>query len=136
MSPAIIRIYSEGIGIPPHNDILADEAPNERRAHSLVAQFGLNLFLAAPEEGGVLELYRRQYPPEVYETLTIPGTQDLDRVLIGPPDSQIQPETGDLIFNLSLNIHAVTPVKGTKARLTLSSFVGMRTSEEPLTLWA
>lgn len=136
MSPAIVRLYPEGVGIAPHHDVLAEETPGNPRAHSLVAQFGLNLFLAVSDEGGTLELYRHQYSTAAYSTLTIPGTEDLDRALLGPPEYCIQPEAGDLILNLSRNVHAVTAVTGRRPRLTLSAFVGMRTLREPLTLWA
>jgi hypothetical protein len=136
MAPAVLRLYPEGVGIAAHHDVLAEEVPGSSRAHSLTAQFGLNLFLAVSGGGGTLEIYRRQYSTAAYRALTIPGTEDLDRAVLGPPDCCIQPEVGDLILNLSWNVHAVTPVTGRRPRLTLSAFVGMRTPCEPLTLWA
>ena len=52
MSPFIIQIYVPGHGVRPHQDDIRDEVAVCPEAGEITAQFGLNLYLSMPEQGG------------------------------------------------------------------------------------
>lgn len=134
MSPAIVRVFKEGVGVLPHHDKLADESADSQRARDLLSQLSLNLYLSTPPRGGELELYLRDYDRPKYERLAR-GSYGLPPSAVGAPRVVLRPDVGELILFSSRGLHAVAP--GSDGyRVTLSMFIGLRGPHQPLTFWS
>jgi hypothetical protein len=135
LSPFTVRIYSEGVGIEPHQDILSAESPNDPAANSIGQQFGANIYLSMGTGGGVLELFATDYAATTYRDLD-DGPQVVSRDTLPDPSVSVAPSIGDLIIFPSYRIHAVTASAGAQPRITISFFVGVQNDSLPLKLWA
>jgi hypothetical protein len=132
MNPAVWRVFLRNGEFILHQDILADEAPESLRAHSLTAQFGLNIYLDLPESGGELELCLRHLDSDEYVTLA-EGSYRIDRAKLGPPSVVVAPERGEMVLFSSRHLHAVNPSRGDRPRVSFSTFVGLHGPDNPLT---
>jgi hypothetical protein len=138
MSPFIVRLFESGHRALAHQDCLADKMPYCRAAAALKAQWGLNLYLNMPDEGGELELYLRYVVPAAFDLLRLDGENSyaIDTARVGDVLVRLRPEVGDLILFNSTLLHSTAQGQGPRKRVTLSAFVGMRGRSEPLTIWA
>jgi 2OG-Fe(II) oxygenase superfamily len=133
MFVGLARVFENGAGAHPHQDVLARDAPAGcARARTLRAQLAANVYLKPAASGGELEIWLRKPTNGEYETLRMPGSYGVDRTLIGEPDLVLTPRTGDLILFNAHNLHAVRPAGG-GPRITMSTFIGYRGQHQPLT---
>lgn len=135
MSPALIRIFPNGVEVLPHQDDLSQEAPGSPHAAALVDQLGLNLYLSMPDTGGELELYLEHIDPASYHRLSR-GAYGLPRDTVPSPRCVIRPAVGDVVLFSSRQLHAVRRGHNGAPRITLSAFIGYTTPDAPLTIWA
>jgi hypothetical protein len=135
LSPYTIRRYDTGAEISPHQDILAIESPNDPVANQMIYQFGANLYISIPAEGGCLEIF------DVYDQLGQQhdlrrGPRVINRNGLVGSSRVIQPRAGDLILFPSHLVHAVTASGGEIPRITISFFAGVIDMDSPLMIWA
>lgn len=134
MLPHVIRRWEGGGQAHPHIDqcdtpVLADLDLDRR--------FGVNIYLEVPPDtgGGELELWDLVLRDERrYEA----GKRDdygLPRETLTPPDWVLPPGRGDLIIFDAARVHAVRPLR-TGERVVLAGFLGMRSRDAPLALFA
>ena len=135
LSPFTVRIYYQGVGIDPHQDILSAESPDDPAARSLIEQFGANLYFSMPTSGGNLEIFGADVSTTSYVNLEN-GPQIIPRDSLPNPSVTIKPSTGDLIIFPSRHVHAVTASEGEGLRITVSFFVGVQDSQSQLKIWA
>ena len=136
MFVGLVRIFENGHGARPHQDVLEWDAPAEcAGARTLLGQLSANVYLQPSSEGGELELWDFGVKKDVYDQLRLPGAVALDRARLPDAVLRIAPTRGELILFNSTKIHAVRPTtSGT--RITASSFIGVRGRSEPLSLWS
>jgi hypothetical protein len=120
LSPFTVRIYREGVGIEPHQDILSAESPNDPSAKSLIHQFGANIYLSM----GV----------NTYKDLA-EGPRVVSRDSLPAPVVTIAPVVGELIIFPSHSIHAVKASEGSGSRITISFFIGVQSNSSALKVW-
>jgi 2OG-Fe(II) oxygenase superfamily len=136
MFVGLARVFESGAGAYPHQDVLARDAPKGCvRARTLKAQLAANVYLKPASSGGELEIWLRKPTEWEYETLRMPGSYGVNRTLIGEPDLVLVPRTGDLILFNAHNLHAVRASAG-GPRITMSTFIGYRGQDQPLTYWS
>jgi hypothetical protein len=134
MFAGISRLFEDSHSLPPHQDVLhRDTASGEARA--ILAQLTANVYLRLGRSGGELELW--DWMPnddEARELLT--GTYDFyDRARLPPSSCAIRPRKGELVVTLATRIHAVRPSEG-GPRVSMSTFIGFRGHDEPLSIWS
>ncbi|YAG09203.1 Prolyl 4-hydroxylase alpha subunit Fe(2+) 2OG dioxygenase domain-containing protein [Nostoc sp. DSM 114167] len=89
---------------------------------NITSQLVWNLYVKAPNQGGVCKVYNRQWQPED-EKYKTPGSYGYDRSLIATSEVKHNiPLTGDLVIFNSRNFHEVLPGMG--ERITINSFIG------------
>ncbi|KQZ15151.1 MULTISPECIES: 2OG-Fe(II) oxygenase [unclassified Mesorhizobium] len=125
------RVIDPGAKMLPHSDRLGRMLINGES--DLTGQLAVNIYLKMPQEGGEIELWLREPTPDQDKEMVI--SDGLDRTVLGEPPLLIRPEQGDLVIFNSQLIHGVTPGKGSD-RVTMSSFIGYRGDEAPLTYWS
>jgi len=136
MFVGLARVFEDGAGALPHQDVLArDAAPNCPQAGSLIAQLAANVYLRPSAGGGQLEIWLWQPTAEEFNAIRLGGSYGADRAKLGRPDVVLTPGTGDLIIFNARNLHAVEPATG-GPRVTLSCFIGYRGPTQPLTYWS
>ena len=134
MSPGIVRVVEKGVEVLPHHDFLSEDVKNSNNSSSLTCQLGLNVYLDVPEHGGELDLYLRKYSSSEFARLSA-GSYGIDRTLVGAPVFSIKPAIGDMILIRTWELHGIrSPKLGRRA--TMSSFIGVRSENEPITIWA
>jgi len=135
LSPFTVRMYREGVGIEPHQDILSVESPNDPSAKALINQFGANIYLSmGAGGGGVLELFATDYSETTYKDLA-EGPRVVSRDSLPGPVVTIAPAVGELIIFPSHRIHAVAASKGNGSRITISFFLGVQSNSSALAVW-
>jgi hypothetical protein len=134
LSPFTIRIYGNGVGIDPHQDILSAESPNDAKARVFTTQLAANIYLSMGE-GGALEIFDEAHSATGYTDLS-EGPKVVERDRLPPPEVTLEPEVGDLVVFPSRRVHAVAPNRGEIPRITVSFFIGVMSEQEPLQLWA
>ena len=115
-----------------HYDRL-DEETDAPEAKGLKQQFGMNIYLQVPEEGGDLQLWLREATD--IERKHVRESEGLPHGMIEPPVHTIHPGIGDLIIMSTWQLHAVTPGKDI-ARVSIGSFIGCYGENKPLTIWS
>jgi hypothetical protein len=135
MFVGLTRVFQDGAGALPHQDILAWDAPGNERAAEILAQLTANIYLTTSEVGGEVELWKQRLSAEEYDALRFENQYGLDRSRIAPPDLTIKPQVGDLILFNASNLHAVSAASG-GYRVTLSMFIGYRGEERPLSYYS
>lgn len=118
----------------PHHDMFGRHAPDAPESHSLISQFGMNVYVDVPAEGGELAMWMDEISDQ--EFLEKRGDNyAIPLELLKAPDFSIKPNNGDLILFNARKLHAVLPGRGTD-RLTLSAFFGYRGDASSLTVWS
>lgn len=135
------RVFEKDNGAIPHQDFLPWELADlrgeaTRRRDPLAAQLTANVYLQMPDTGGQLQLWSRGFDHEEYDALRMAaGSYGLDRARLPEPDVEITPEPGMLVLFHSTRAHAVLPSRG-RPRVALSSFIGIRAIDRPLSYWS
>ncbi|CDG96850.1 Prolyl 4-hydroxylase, alpha subunit [Xenorhabdus bovienii str. puntauvense] len=130
----VCRYLTPGIDLEPHIDNLTWTLP----AHvswQLQYQLSANIYLQVPDEGGELEIWKKQPNEEEYQHLQGERHYGISRTDISSPDLVIKPVARDLIIINPRFIHAVRPVSRVD-RITLSAFIGVKSEQEPLIYWS
>ncbi len=128
------RIVQPGVEFLAHHDILAKDAPDSFRSHSLTSQLAANIYLTMPTDGGGLQIWQSAISAAEFDGMR-GDRYGIDPSLLGKPTLQVRPEEGDLVLFNSRRMHAITPGSD-KPRLSLSCFVGYRGVASPLTFWS
>lgn len=135
MCPGIVRWIEEDnpIGLPPHQDLLYNDLPEDVNPIPLKAQLAANLYIQAPTIGGELELWDPDlsfFSKDIYT-----GHHDfIDRDAL-PNPAEIKPQKGELILFRSDAIHAVKSIQA-GYRITASCFLGFTNKDEPICYWS
>ena len=143
MLAGIGRVFEDDFELPPHQDIFARDIsdaglPPVRPFENLAAQLSANIYLQIPESGGELEVW--EIKPSTFEQEKIRDSEYtyegiIDRNILPSPTLQIKPKQGELILFDSGRIHAVRPCQG-GPRVSMSMFIGYRTTDKALTYWS
>lgn len=124
------RVIEPGATMLPHNDRLGRMSEG---AADMTGQLAVNIYLEMPESGGDIELWLSEPTPE--QDAEIRANDGIRQERIGPPRLLIRPGVGDLVIFNSHLIHSVSPGVGGR-RVTISSFIGYRGDDRPLTYWS
>ncbi|MFH8349735.1 2OG-Fe(II) oxygenase [Streptomyces sp. NPDC018045] len=128
-----LRVFHPTTSVfPPHNDRIEQETDAPEIA-GVTEQLVANIYLQVPEEGGDLQLWRRD--PTSAEARTILEVEGLDPATVEPPAHVIHPRAGDLIVFSSRMLHAVTPARGGH-RVGMAAFIACKGPDEPLQYWS
>lgn len=134
MFVGLSRCMKPGTPLLPHHDMFARHAPFTRESHSLISQFGINVYVDVPEQGGELAMWMEEISDA--EFLRLRGDKyAIPLEQLDAPDFTVKPQNGDLILFNARKLHAVLPGVGTD-RLTLSAFFGYRGKDAGLTVWS
>ena len=143
MLAGIGRVFEDDFELPPHQDIFSRDisdagVPPTRSFENLTAQLSANIYLRIPESGGELEVW--EIKPSTFDQEEIRDREYtyegiIDRNILPNPTLQIKPEAGELILFDSGRVHAVRPCQG-GPRVSMSMFIGYRTTDKPLTYWS
>ena len=117
-----------------HHDIFSDDAPGMAESESLLAQFGANVYVQMPEQGGELLMWHRNLDKQEFDERRR-GEYGIEIGELSPPDVVLKPGTGDLLIFDARKLHAVASPQD-HSRLALSCFVAYRGEDEPLTFWS
>ncbi len=115
-----------------HLDFAPLDAPGWE-IEKISSQLAWNLYVKAPNSGGVCRVYNRQWQAED-ELQKIPGSYKYSHNLV--KDTEFKDNTpivGDLVIFNSRNFHEVLPAQG--ERITVSSFIG-KMPEGNLVFWS
>lgn len=134
MFVGLSRMVEPGTTFLAHHDIFEQDAQGAPEATSVQAQFGANVYVQVPENGGELLMWDMNMAPRIFDQLR-GKDYGLKVETLPEPDIVVKPETGDLLIFDSRKMHAVAPPVG-KPRLALSCFVAYRGDDEPLTFWS
>ncbi|WP_340616736.1 2OG-Fe(II) oxygenase [Xenorhabdus entomophaga] len=134
MYVGLSRVVRPGVTFLAHHDIFAKDAPDSFRAKSLLAQFAANVYLAMPNQGGALQLWKDELSPEEFDAMR-GDNYGIEPSLLGKPTLEIQPEIGELLLFNSRCMHSVS-AGADDLRLSLSCFIGYRGSANPLSFWS
>lgn len=143
MLAGIGRVFEDDFELPPHQDIFARDildagVPPVRPFENLTSQLSANIYLQIPKSGGELEVWETK--PSTFEQEEIRDREYtyegiIDRNILPSSTLKIKPEKGELILFDSGRIHAVRPCQG-GPRVSMSMFIGYRTTQKPLTYWS
>jgi 2OG-Fe(II) oxygenase superfamily len=134
MFVGLSRMVQPGTTFLAHHDIFSEDAPTEAETHELLAQFGANVYIKMPAQGGDLLMWRKEIPPALFNQMR-GDDYGVQIQRLGAPDVVVKPACGDLLIFNSRKMHAVAPGTGSN-RLALSCFVGYRGANVPLTFWS
>ncbi|OKI02483.1 hypothetical protein A6A06_15745 [Streptomyces sp. CB02923] len=128
-----LRVFRPAASVfPPHNDHIEQETDAPEIA-GVTEQLVANVYLQVPEEGGDLQLWRRD--PTSAETRTILEVEGLDPATVEPPVHVIHPQAGDLVLFSSRMLHGVTPARDGH-RVGMAAFIACKGPDEPLQYWS
>lgn len=99
-------------------------------------QFGVNLYLEAPENGGELHVWDLTF--DGVRSRNIPSTSrtyGFDAESLPSPDITIKPCVGDLVIIRSTRLHAVKETTRGR-RVSISGFLGRERTSDILRLWS
>lgn len=136
-APMIVRLHSNGINNPLHNDhIMRDAAGTDLVLAKLDCQFSCIVCVQECDEGGELVLYRKPWEPED-EQYKIPGGLGYNYGVVEKAECfKYKPATGDVYLINPTNYHEIYEVRGTERR-TLSFFFGFFDKElEQGVIWS
>jgi hypothetical protein len=132
MSPGIVREINFGLQV--HFDDMTREYQGRLLDANLTAQFAFNLYLAVPDTGGELILWRHRWHPSD-EELRITGGYGYRRDVVKNEQSlTLKPHVGEAILFDPRNYHTVLPCQAGR-RLSLGFFVGL-SDEGSLHVWS
>jgi hypothetical protein len=100
-------------------------------------QLAINTYLSMTA-GGELLLWNLVPDDDLYEAARYEfgPTYAIRSQLLPAPDLVIRPATSDLVIFNANKIHAVLPVVGDGARVTVSAFAGFFSLHEPLQIFS
>lgn len=130
----ILRFASGGIAL--HSDYAPFNSPGYSIGN-IDSQLGWNLFVEAPESGGVTTIHHAPWTPEMKGDEP-PQSYGLPYEIVdGAETFQYAPSAGDVVLFNSRNPHEISPADGaaTRPRLQVGSFVG-RMPDRSLVFWA
>lgn len=134
MFVGLSRCLKPGTPLLAHHDMFARHAPHTPEGKSLISQFGINIYVEVPAEGGELALWTEEISDA--EFLRLRGDKyAIPLECLDDPDLKVKPQQGDLILFNARKLHAVLPGLGSE-RLTLSAFFGYRGNSHGLTVWS
>jgi hypothetical protein len=131
----LVRVWPESAEALPHQDVLSREVADCPFIFDQRSQLGVNVYLQTAEEGGEIEIWRKQMTSDDCIRFGIHGSYGFPRDSLGQPSCVIEPKRGDLIALNSFNVHAVRRV-ARGSRVTVSGFVGSWGEHRPLMLWS
>lgn len=134
IAPFTIRVCELDVGIEPHQDILSAEIPGEPVAESLDRQIAVNIFLAAPKAGGLLEMFELDTADTGYKNLN-EGPKSVPIEDLPRPAISVRPNDGDLLFFDSSYVHRVVENAHKSSRITLACFLGVQEEIRRLVYW-
>lgn len=134
MFVGLSRCMKAGIPLLAHHDMFARHAPGAPESASLINQFGINVYVDVPEQGGELALWLDEISDAEFLKRRGDGYA-IPLESLEAPDLKVKAENGDLIFFNARKLHAVLPSVGTD-RLTLSAFFGYRGMDQRLSVWS
>lgn len=97
MFVSLSRVVKPNINFLAHHDILSKDAPDSFEAHSLLAQLACNVYLAVPDDGGNLHIWKKELSPEEFDQLR-GNAYGIDPKPLGKPDVVVNVSSGDLVF--------------------------------------
>ena len=100
MFVGLARVFKNGAGAEPHQDILAWDMPDSPDAKRLRAQIAGNIYLQVPQSGGEITLWPIELSMEEYRQIQNPGSYGLNASQLPAPIAKIKPEQGELIFSI------------------------------------
>jgi hypothetical protein len=130
----VCRYLTPGVNLDPHIDSLEWTLPRDIK-WKLEYQLSANIYLQVPEEGGELEIWNIRPDPLEYERMKGSRHYGMNRSDVKEPDLVVKPEVGDLLILNPRFVHAVRAVT-TNDRITLSSFIGIKSETDPLVYWS
>lgn len=136
-APMIVRLHSNGINNPLHNDhIMRDAAGTDLVLAELDCQFSCIVCIQECDEGGELVLYRKPWESED-ETYKIPGNLGYNHGVVENVEYfKYKPAMGDVYLINPTNYHEIYEVRGSERR-TLSFFFGFFDKElEQGVIWS
>jgi hypothetical protein len=131
----IARLWLPGSEGLPHQDVLHRELPTESKTRSVKRQFGLNIYLTTPDQGGELEVWDRVIDDALWQSLGVPGSYGYSRDILPENSEVIRPEAGDLLIINTEYVHAIRPL-ARGDRITISGFMAYFGEARPLELWS
>ena len=134
MFVGLSRMVRPGTTFLAHHDLFQEDAPGEPEANDLKAQFGANVYIKVPSEGGELLMWQKEIPSPIFNQMR-GADYGLDIARLGQADLSVKPNRGDLLIFNSRKMHAVAPGKEIN-RLALACFVAYRGMHKPLTFWS
>ncbi|KLU14500.1 MULTISPECIES: 2OG-Fe(II) oxygenase [Xenorhabdus] len=130
----VCRYLTPNVDLEPHIDSLEWTLPPDTD-WTLQYQLSANIYMQVPDHGGELEMWDIQPSALEYERLKGTRHYGINRHDMPTPDLVIKPKLRDLIILNPRFIHAVRPVKE-QDRITLSSFIGVISENDPLVYWS
>lgn len=132
----MMRSWEAGMSALPHFDIIGEAGPTLRGRFRFTEQFGVNLYLEAPEDGGELHVWDLTFEGvKSWNIPSISGTYGFDAESLPSPDITIKPGVGDLVIIRSTRLHAVKETTQGR-RVSISGFLGREQTSDILRLWS
>lgn len=132
----MVRSWEPTMAALPHFDMIERSHPALAGRFGFADQFGVNIYVSAPEEGGTLCIW--DLSPDQVDKLGIrprTGTYGYDSDLLPDPDLAIKPATGDLVIVRSTRLHSVAETRRGR-RVSVSGFIGYIDDSSALRLWS
>jgi 2OG-Fe(II) oxygenase superfamily len=131
----IARIWNVGSEGLPHQDVLRRELPDTPKAKLVSRQFGVNIYLTTPTDGGEIEVWDKVIEDAEWKKMNVPGSYGFARSTLPKTSTLIKPQADDLVLIDTSHVHAIRPVL-TNDRITISGFMAYFNDSRPLELWS
>jgi 2OG-Fe(II) oxygenase superfamily len=133
MLPGIIRRWPTGGHANPHID---QRSIPLLEPYALRRRLGVNVYLEVPPagSGGEIEFWHMFEDETEYVSIRRPD-YGLDRESLGEPLAAILPGQGDLVVFNAARLHGVRAVDS-GSRVTAACFLGVRTADQPIVVFA
>lgn len=123
-APSVVRIHSDGVMNPLHNDnIMRDATGMDLVVARLKHQLSCIVCIQECDIGGALRHYRKVWSPQDEEFKIRDGLGYRSEVVAGVPACIFKPNTGDVYLINPTNYHEIDRVEG-QDRITLGFFLG------------
>ncbi|MEU9078789.1 hypothetical protein ACFYUY_10790 [Kitasatospora sp. NPDC004745] len=119
-----VRIYSDGVRTPLHNDnMMRDAAGTGLVLAGLLHHLSVVVCIQECDGGGELEIHRKQWEPLDEEFKVVGGLGYDQAVTRGAPAHRFKPQTGDVYLLNPTHYHSIEKPTGTD-RVTMGFFFG------------
>ncbi len=137
MNPGIVRVFDSGAfeGLPPHQDMLSRDLPDNQRARQMLSQLAANIYIRVPEIGGQIDIWNKEPDIEEFESMRDGRYDFIPREALPSNFVRIKPKVGELMLFRSSCVHAVLPSQSS-ARVAFSCSLGYFGLGESLSIWA